>query len=88
MGIDPGEVYSPGARVGRQPLNAANFRFDAATSLRVGQGSLKQKARANLAAIELSRLLDREARPATEEEKRVLVRYVGCDSQPGCIHAQ
>ncbi len=61
MGVDPGEIYSPGARAGRRPLNAANFRFDTATSHLVGSGSLKQKACDNFAAIELSQLLDREA---------------------------
>ena len=48
----------------------------------VGSGSLKQKARDNFAAIELSQRLDQEARPATEEEKRVLVRYVGWGGIP------
>ncbi len=82
MGVDPGEIYSPGAGAGRRPLNAANFRFDAEVSCLVGSGSLKQKTRDNFAAIELSRLLDREARPATDEEKRVLVRYVGWGGIP------
>ena len=45
-------------------------------------GSLRQKARDNFAAIELSQLLDREARPANDEEKRVLVRYVGWGGIP------
>lgn len=82
MGVDPGEIYSPGAGAGRRRLNAGNFRFDAEMSRLVGSGSLKQKARDNFTAIELSQLLDREARPATEEEKRVLVRYVGWGGIP------
>ena len=48
----------------------------------VGSGSLKQKARDNFAAIELSQILDQESRPATDEEKRVLVRYVGWGGIP------
>ena len=48
----------------------------------VGQGSLKQKARDNFAAIEVVQRLDQEARPATEEERRVLVRYVGWGGIP------
>ena len=48
----------------------------------VGQGSLKQKARDNFAAVELSQLLYRETRPASEVEKRVLVRYVGWGGIP------
>ncbi len=82
MGVDPGEVYSPGAGAGRRPLNTANFRFGADELARVGVGSLRQKARDNFAAIELSQLLEREARPASEEEKRVLVRYVGWGGIP------
>ena len=82
MGVDPGEIYSPGAGAGRRALNSANFRFNAAATQLVGSGSLRQKARDNFAAIELSQLLDREARPATEDEKRVLVRYVGWGGLP------
>ena len=82
MGVDPGEIYSPGAGAGRRALNAANFRFDAEMTRLVGSGSLKQKARDNFAAIELSQFLDREARPAMDEEKRVLVRYVGWGGIP------
>ena len=48
----------------------------------VRAGSLRQKARENFAAIELTQLLDREGRPATDEEKRVLVRYVGWGGIP------
>jgi N12 class adenine-specific DNA methylase len=82
LGIDQGEIYSPGAGAGRRPLNAANFRFGADERRNVGQGSLKQKAHDNFAAIELAQQLDRQERPATEEEKRVLVRYVGWGGIP------
>ena len=43
----------------------------------MGAGSLREKCRANLAAIKLVRQLQAENRPATAEEKSVLVRYVG-----------
>ncbi len=43
----------------------------------MGAGSLREKCRANLAAIKLVRELQAENRPATAEEKSVLVRYVG-----------
>jgi N12 class adenine-specific DNA methylase len=43
----------------------------------VGAGSLREKCRANLAAIKLLRQLQAENRPATSEEKSALVRYVG-----------
>ena len=45
-------------------------------------GSLKQKARDNFAAIELTRKLDVEGREATEAERRVLVKYVGWGGIP------
>ncbi len=48
----------------------------------MGAGSLKQKCRDNLAAIEWLRRLEAEGRPATDDEKRVLVRYVGWGGLP------
>ena len=48
----------------------------------VGEGSLKQKCRANFAAIELVRKLDAENRAATDEERSVLVKYVGWGGIP------
>jgi N12 class adenine-specific DNA methylase len=48
----------------------------------VGEGSLKQKCRDNFAAIELVRKLDAEDRAATDEEKRILVKYVGWGGIP------
>ena len=79
MGIDPGEVYSPAARAPER-LNGQNYRITPADNL--GAGSLKQKARDNFAAIELAQRLDAEARPATDDEKRVLVKYVGWGGIP------
>ncbi len=48
----------------------------------MGEGSLKQKCRDNFAAIELVRKLDGDNRSATDEEKRVLVKYVGWGGIP------
>jgi N12 class adenine-specific DNA methylase len=48
----------------------------------VGAGSPKEKCRANLAAIKLVRKLQAENRPATQEEKSALVRYVGWGGLP------
>jgi len=45
-------------------------------------GSLKQKCRANLEAIELLKLLECEKRTPTDEEQRTLVRYVGWGGLP------
>lgn len=55
--------------------NQRNYRI--ADEDRIGSGSLKQKCRHNLVAIELLKQLEDEGRPATQAEKRVLVRYVG-----------
>jgi N12 class adenine-specific DNA methylase len=48
----------------------------------MGVGSLKQKCRENLAAIELLKRLEDDSRAATNDEKRVLVRYVGWGGLP------
>ena len=56
-----------------EPLrNQRNYRITDEDKL--GSGSLKQKCRHNLAAIELLKKLEDEGRAATEAEKRVLVR--------------
>ncbi len=49
---------------------------------KVGQGSLAQKCRDNLAALTLLKRLESEARTATHEERGVLVRYVGWGGLP------
>jgi N12 class adenine-specific DNA methylase len=48
----------------------------------LGDGSPKQKFRDNLAAIRLVRQLQSKARSATDDEKRVLVKYVGWGGIP------
>ncbi len=80
MGDDSGEIYSPSA--GREPerLNTRNYRIG--TEDGVGGGSLKQKCRDNFAAIELVQKLDAEGQAATDEERRVLVKYVGWGGIP------
>src|SRR5260221_7134180 len=80
VGVDPGEIYSPSAGRNGQRLNAGNYCIQ--PSDRVGEGSLKQKCRANFAAIELVRKLDAKDRAATDEERRVLVKYVGWGGIP------
>jgi hypothetical protein len=47
---------------------------------RIGQGTLHQKARDNIAAIRTLKKVEDESRDATEEEKAVLARYVGWGS--------
>ena len=77
MGDDPGEIRSPAA--GRE-LSDGNYRIRAED--RLGEGSLKQKCRDNFAAIELVNRLDAEGRAATDDEKPILVRYVGWGGIP------
>jgi N12 class adenine-specific DNA methylase len=78
LGDDSREIHSPST--GRESLNANNYRIRPEDAL--GQGSLKQKCRDNFAAIELAHRLDAERREATEDEKRVLVKYVGWGGIP------
>ncbi len=80
MGDDPGEIYTPSAGRNGQRLNTRNYRIQ--PDDRLGDGSLKQKCRDNFAAIELARKLEVENRTATEEERRVLVKYVGWGGIP------
>jgi N12 class adenine-specific DNA methylase len=49
---------------------------------KVGEGSLAQKCRDNLAALTLLKRLESEGRPATHDERAVLVRYVGWGGLP------
>ena len=49
---------------------------------RIGQGSLHEKARDNIAAIRLLKTLEAEDREATDVEKPMLARYVGWGSMP------
>jgi hypothetical protein len=63
-----------------QLRNAKNYRITDAD--RIGSGSLKSKCRANLAAIEVLKRLEAESRPPSQDEKRILVRYVGWGGQP------
>ena len=51
----------------------------------IGEGGLKQKAEANLAAIRVLKTLEAERRPATPEEKAVLVKYTGWGAMPNAF---
>ena len=69
-----------------EPLrNQRNYRITDADQ--VGLGSRKQKCRHNLAAIELLKQLETEQRLPSDEEKRVLVRYVGWGGLPQVFDA-
>ncbi len=60
--------------------NQRNYRIT--DDDRLGLGSLKQKCRHNLAAIELLKRLEVQERTATGAERRILVRYVGWGGLP------
>src|SRR5579872_3102453 len=88
MGISPGRgepasvvVRSSDARSATTP--ARDFRISPAHQ--IGEGSLKQKAQANLAAIRALKIIESENRPATPEEKAVLVKYVGWGAMPNAF---
>ncbi len=53
----------------------------------IGQGSPKEKCRANLDAIRLLKQLEAEDRPATPEEQALLVKYTGWGGLAGVFDA-
>ncbi len=75
---------SPGHREGDHP--GVDYRITPAD--RLGQGSLREKFRDNVAAIRLLRQLTAEQRMATPEEQAVLVRYVGWGGMPQAFTPQ
>ena len=79
LGDRAGKVYpaSPGTVVEQ---NLRNYRITDAD--KIGSGSLKQKFRENVAAIETLHRVEAERREATVEEKAALVRYVGWGGIP------
>lgn len=91
MGDGQGEVHSAPAGELRKPVrktrrsalevrNERNYRISHAE--RVGEGTPRQKYRQNIEAIHTLRKLEAESRPATPDEKAVLVRYVGWGAMP------
>lgn len=81
MGAGEREISPAAAGADLIPLhNGRNYRPTDADQ--VGEGSLKEKFRQNITAIELLRQIEAEHRPATAVEKAVLVRYVGWGGLP------
>jgi hypothetical protein len=52
----------------------------------IGAGSLLQKAAANLEAVRLLKKIERDSRPAGDDEKAILVRYSGWGALPQVFH--
>lgn len=71
---------SPRREKAARELSDGNYHIRAED--RLGEGSLKQKCRDNFAAIELVNRFDTERRAATDDEKRILVKYVGWGGIP------
>lgn len=91
MGNGAGEIHPAPTRrdlaVGHRrrhqdepPRNLNSYRITEAD--RLGDGGPKLKFQQNLKAIETLRALDADERPATVEEKAVLVKYVGWGAMP------
>ena len=86
MGNGEGEIHpAPTRRIAKRhqeepPRNLNNYRI--AEADRLGEGGPKQKFQQNLKAIKILRTLDAEERPATNEEKAALVKYVGWGAMP------
>jgi len=86
LGNGEGKIHpAPARRIAKRhqeepPKNLNNYRITEAD--RLGDGGPKQKFQQNLAAIRTLRKLESESRPATEEEKAKLVKYVGWGALP------
>jgi N12 class adenine-specific DNA methylase len=82
VGNGAGTIHPAPGGSGNEPvvLNQNSYRISPADG--VGVGTPKEKWRANLAAIKLIHKLQAENRPASQEEKSALVRYVGWGAMP------
>ena len=91
MGISPGRGGSAPTLVRSinprpEPTLVRDLRITAAHG--IAEGNLKQKAQANLAAIRTLKIIEAESRPATPEEKGVLVKYTGWGAMPNAFASQ
>jgi N12 class adenine-specific DNA methylase len=83
MGSRQGEIHLVSTGRSDQldpPNNLRNYRISDAD--RVGQGSLREKYRNNIAAIKTLQQIESENRPVSAEEKAVLVKYTGWGGLP------
>ena len=82
-GSAPTVVRSSNSRP--QPTLTRDFRITDAD--RIGQGSLREKAQANLAAIRTLKRIENEDRLAEPEEKATLAKYTGWGAMPGAFES-
>jgi N12 class adenine-specific DNA methylase/predicted O-methyltransferase YrrM len=73
-------VLADGHQADDSPKNLNSYRIT--DDDRLGEGGPKQKFSQNLKAIEILRALDAEDRPASPDEKALLVKYVGWGAMP------
>jgi N12 class adenine-specific DNA methylase len=88
MGVPPGRgrpapVVVRSGDTRPEPALARGLRITSGHG--IGQGSLKQKAQSNLDAIRKLKAIEAENRPATPEEKAVLVKYTGWGAMPNAF---
>jgi N12 class adenine-specific DNA methylase len=81
VGNDSREIH-PAARGEALIPQASGNNYRPSAADRIGEGSLKEKYRLNVAAIQCLRKIEAEKRPASPDEKAVLVRYVGWGGIP------
>ncbi len=91
MGVPPGRGGSAPVVVRSSdprpaPTLARDLRITPAHG--IGEGGLKQKAQANLAAIRTLKSIEAEDRLATPEEKAALVKYTGWGAMPNAFEPQ
>jgi N12 class adenine-specific DNA methylase/SAM-dependent methyltransferase len=72
--------HQQAALVEKLPGNPHNYRITEGD--RLGEGGPKQKFSQNIRAVEILRALDAEDRPASTDEKALLVKYVGWGAMP------
>jgi hypothetical protein len=65
-----------------QPEGRPSRDFRITSALRIGQGTLHEKARDNIAAIRLLKILEAENREASDDEKAILSLYGGWGAMP------
>jgi N12 class adenine-specific DNA methylase len=65
-----------------EPEEKTSRDFRITGAHRIGQGTLHEKARDNIAAIRLLKILEAENRDATDDEKAILALYVGWGAMP------
>lgn len=86
MGNGAGGIYPSATRNGDELVRNQNC-YRISDDEHLGAGGPKQKFSQNLKAIKILRALDAENRPASPDEKTLLVKYVGWGAMPQVFDA-